>query len=79
MKVIVNHNSAEINQSLSEIFDQKPIVFSVKSTSYVNISDYVETPISVKKDNNATKTTLKWMHTVLSNGKRTFLGILSQY
>jgi hypothetical protein len=48
MKVVGNHNSAQVDQSVSEIFDQKPIVFSDKSTSYVNISDYVETPISVK-------------------------------
>ncbi|MFT5249712.1 MAG: hypothetical protein ACI93P_001440, partial [bacterium] len=56
IKVVGNHNSAEIDQLVSENFDQKSIVFSDKSTSYVNISGYVETHISVKSDNNATKT-----------------------
>ena len=75
MKVVGNHNSAEIDQLVSENFDQKSIVFSDKSTSYVNISDYVETHISVKSDNNVTKTTLKWVHIAISNAKRTLLGI----
>jgi hypothetical protein len=75
MKVVGNHNSAEIDRLVSENFDQKSIIFSDKSTSYVNISDYVETHISVKSDNNATKTTLKWVHIAISNAKRTLLGI----
>lgn len=75
MKVVGNHNSADIDKMVSENFDQKSIVFSDKSTSYVNISDYVETHISVKSDNNTTKTTLKWVHIAISNAKRTLLGI----
>lgn len=75
MKVVGNHNSVEIDQLVSENFDQKSIVFSDKSTSYVNISNYVETHISVKSDSKATKTTLKWVHIAISNAKRTLLGI----
>lgn len=75
MKVVGNHNSADIDKLVSENFDQKSIVFSDKSTSYVNISDYVETHISVKSNNNTTKTTLKWVHIAISNAKRTLLGI----
>lgn len=75
MKVVGNHNSADIDKLVSENFDQKSIVFSDKSTSYVNISDYVETHISVKSNNNTTKNTLKWVHIAISNAKRTLLGI----
>lgn len=75
MKVVGNHNSADVDKLVSENFDQKSIVFSDKSTSYVNISDYVETHISVKSNNNTTKNTLKWVHIAISNAKRTLLGI----
>lgn len=75
MKVVGNHNANKINELVSENFDQKSIVFSDKSTSYVNISDYVETHITVKSDTNSTKTTLKWVHIAISNAKRTLLGI----
>lgn len=75
MKVVGSHNANKINELVSENFDQKSIVFSDKSTSYVNISDYVETHITVKSDTNSTKTTLKWVHIAISNAKRTLLGI----
>ncbi|KKM75379.1 hypothetical protein LCGC14_1390840 [marine sediment metagenome] len=36
------------------------IVFTDKSTSYVNIADYVDIHISEKSDERTTKETLKW-------------------
>ncbi|MFT7155145.1 MAG: hypothetical protein ACI8Q1_000145 [Parvicella sp.] len=42
MKVVGNHSSVEIDQLVSKNFDQKSIVFSDKSSSYINISDYLK-------------------------------------
>ena len=75
MKVLYDHKADTINDVVEESFEEKSIVFSDKSTSYVNISDYVEIHMNEKSDNNVTKTTLKWVHIVISNAKRTLLGV----
>jgi len=58
-----------INDAVEENFEQKSSVFSDKSTSYVDISDYVEIYMSEKSDKKTTKTTLKWVHIAISNAK----------
>lgn len=75
MKVLFDHNADTINDTVEENFEQKSIVFSDKSTSYVDISDYVEIHMSEKSDKQTTKTTLKWVHIAISNAKRTLLGV----
>jgi|SRR5680860_1046234 len=75
MKVLTSHRSEEIDRTVRENFDQKSIVFSDKSTSYVNISDYVEMHIMEKSGKETTATTLKWVHIAIANAKRTLLGI----
>lgn len=75
MKVLYDHKADTINDVVEENFEEKSIVFSDKSTSYVNISDYVEIHMTEKSDNNLTKTTLKWVHIAISNAKRTLLGV----
>lgn len=75
MKVIDGHQAENINSVIENSFDEKSIVFSDRSTSYVNISDYVETHITEKSDHQTTKSTLKWVHIAISNAKRTLLGI----
>jgi hypothetical protein len=50
------------------------VIFSDLSTSYVNISDHVEIPMTEKSSKNTTNTTLKGSHIAISNAKRTFLG-----
>lgn len=75
MKVLGSHKSKEIDQTLKENFDQKSIVLSDKSTSYVNISHYVEMHITEKSGKDTTATTLKWVHIAIANAKRTLLGI----
>jgi hypothetical protein len=42
MKMLNSHKSEVIGQTIQEQFGEKCIVFSDKSTSYVNILDYVE-------------------------------------
>ena len=59
-------------QALNE---NKSIVFSDKSTSYVDICDYVEIHSMEKSTTKTTKSTLKWVHVAISNAKRTMLGI----
>lgn len=75
MKVLTSHFKEEINQVVKENFDQASIVFSDKSTSYVNISNFVEAHITQKSDKSTTKETLKWVHIAISNAKRTLLGL----
>lgn len=75
MKVLQNHKSDLINEVVSENIDEQSIVFSDKSTSYIDIADYVETHVTEKSDKQTTKTTLKWVHVAISNAKRTLLGV----
>lgn len=73
MKVLTSHKAGEIDETVEGNFDETSIVFSDKSTSYVNISDYVEMHIMEKFGKETTATTLKWVH--IANAKRTLLGI----
>ncbi len=75
MKVLETHTSDEINEVIEDSFDEKCIVFSDKSTSYVNISDYVEVHVSEKSTRETTTKVLPWVHIIISNAKRTLLGI----
>ena len=73
-KVLTSHTAGEINQTVGESIDEKSIVFTDKSTSYVDIADYVELHISEKSNKDTTKETLKWVHIAISNAKRNLLG-----
>jgi len=75
MQVLPSHKKEDVNSLVSSTFDECSIVFSDKSTSYVNISEIVEIHIMEKSDKHLTKTTLKWVHIAISNAKRTLLGI----
>ncbi len=75
MKVLPTHKSGDVDSSIEQNIDEKSIVFSDKSTSYVNISDHVEVHITEKSSKQTTVTTLKWVHIAISNAKRTLLGI----
>ena len=73
-KVLETHLSLEINETIKESIDNQSIVFTDKSTSYVDISDFVELHITEKSDKETTKETLKWVHITISNAKRNLLG-----
>lgn len=75
MRVLTDHRAAAINSIVKENFSESSIVFSDKSTSYVDIADYVDIHVSEKSDKKTTKTTLKWVHIAISNAKRTLLGV----
>ncbi|MND92748.1 ISXO2-like transposase domain protein [compost metagenome] len=73
-KVLDSHQSEGINELVKECISEDSIVFTDKSTSYVDISDLVELHITEKSDAKTTKETLKWVHIAISNAKRTLLG-----
>jgi len=75
MKVLENHQADTIDNIVRQNIAEKSIVFSDKSTSYINISDLVEVHVTEKSSNQTTKTTLQWVHIAISNAKRTLLGI----
>jgi len=75
MKVLGSHEADEINELVEESFDDKCIVFSDKSTSYVNISKYVEVHVTEKSTKETTVKSLPWVHIAISNAKRNLLGI----
>ena len=75
MKVLESFEKQEINEIIQQNVNQTTIVFSDRSTSYVDISEFVEVHITEKSDDNTTKTTLRWVHIAISNAKRTLLGI----
>jgi hypothetical protein len=75
MKVLSDQSSGQINDAVRNNIDNCSIVFSDKSTSYIDIADYVEVHITEKSDAETTKTTLQWVHIAISNAKRTLLGI----
>lgn len=74
MKVLETHSSEEINKTVEDSFAEKTIVFSDKSTSYIDLSQYVESHITEKSTKETTATTLKWVHIAISNAKRNLLG-----
>jgi len=73
-KVLTSHLADEINNTVQESIDEKSIVFTDDSTSYVDISKYVELHVSEKSSEQLTKETLRWVHITISNAKRNLLG-----
>ena len=73
-KVLESHTSEDIDKALRSSIGEKTIVFTDKSTSYVDIADYVELHISERSTKESTKETLKWVHIHISNAKRNLLG-----
>jgi len=74
-KVLENHKADGTDVAFKNVIDkEKTIVFTDKSTSYINIADYVEIHMSEKSNETTTKETLKWVHIAISNAKRNFVG-----
>lgn len=70
-KVLEDHKAEGTDAILKNAIDgEKSIVFSDKSTSYLNIEDYVEIHITEKSNEQTTKETLKWVHIAIGNAKR---------
>ncbi len=73
--VLVDHKAEGTDTSIENAIDNdQSIVFTDKSTSHVNIADYVEIHMTEKSNEQTTKITLKWVHIAISNAKRNFVG-----
>jgi len=75
MKVLDSHQKSEINDVVIEYINENAVIFSDKSTSYVDFSELIDTHITSKSDKEVTKKTLKWVHIAISNAKRNLLGV----
>ena len=75
MKALESHKSKEVNKSVKENIDELSILFTDKSSSYLDIKNYVEAHIMEKSTKKTTETTLKWVHIIIANAKRTLLGV----
>ena len=75
MQVLDNHSGESITKVVQESIDKKSIVFTDKSSSYIDICKYVEVHLMEKSNAQVTKETLQWVHIAISNAKRTFLGV----
>lgn len=73
-KVLGSHTASEINETVEDSFDEKSIVLTDDSTSYVDISNYVDLHVTEKSSEKLTKETLRWVHITISNAKRNLLG-----
>ncbi len=75
MKVLQKGDANSVKGIVKDSIDEKTLVFSDKAKSYVDIAEYVEGHVTVLSSKEATKDTLRWVHTAISNAKRTLLGI----
>lgn len=74
-KVLYDHKADGTDQTFANSIDnEQTIIFTNKSTSYVNIADYVKIHMSEKSNEQTIKETLKWVHIAISNAKRNFAG-----
>ena len=73
-KVLTDHKMQGTDRTLQKAMDNgESILFTDKSTSYVNIADHVNIHIGEKLDERTTKETLKRVQIAISNAKRNFV------
>ncbi len=72
-KVLTNKTSEQMNQTVQESINEKSIVFTDKSASHIDISNFIELPITKKSNKETTEEALKRVHISNSNAKRNFL------
>jgi len=72
MKALADHSSEKVNETIEKWIDNRSIVFSDKSKSYLDISSIIETHIMEKSSNELTNSTLKWVHLTIRNAKADF-------
>ncbi len=70
-KVLDDHKADSADQILKKAIDgEEAIIFSDKSTSYLNIEDYVSIHMTKKSSQQTTKETLRWVHIAIGNAKK---------
>lgn len=73
-KGLETHLADEVNLNVKESFDERSMVFTDKSTSYVDIADYIEMHVTEKSTKESTKETLRWVYIFISNAQHNLLG-----
>jgi hypothetical protein len=71
-KVLTDHTSEQINQTIQESISEKSILFTDKSASFIDVADYVEIHITEKSNKETITETLRWVYIAISNAKRNF-------
>lgn len=72
--MLADHTSEAVDQTIGGSLDERSIVFTDRSTSFVDITDFVELHVTEKSNRETTEDTLKWVHIFISNAKRNLLG-----
>jgi len=73
-KVLTNHTSKLINETVKQSISEKNFLLSDKSTSYFDIDDCLQIHITEKSNKKTTTETLRWVDIAISNAKRNFRG-----
>lgn len=70
-KVLDDHKADSADQILKKAIDgEEAIIFSDKSTSYLNMEDYVSIHMTEKSNQQTTKENLRWVHIAIGNAKK---------
>lgn len=69
-KVPADQTSRVVKGAIGEFLDERFIVFTDKSTSHVDISDFVELHITEKSNRKTTEDTLEWVCIFINNANR---------
>lgn len=72
MKVLADHSANMVTQTIAACMDEKSIVFTDKSKSYVDLATIVDTHVMEKSSKETTNTTLRWVHLTIRNAKANF-------
>lgn len=75
LKALSSYASEEVDQLIDTSINKDSVLFTDKSTSYLNLAKYVDLHISEKSTSETTNGMLKWVHIAISNAKRNLLGI----
>jgi len=67
MEALQTQKAESINHLVQEKLDDLSIVFSDKSSNYVDIADFVEAHYTEKSDCDSAGTNLRWVHIQISN------------
>ena len=75
LKALSSYASEEVENIVEASVSKDSVLFTDKSTSYLNLAKYVDLHISEKSTKETTNDMLKWVHIAISNAKRNLLGI----
>ena len=71
MTVLKDQSAEVIINVIKESINEKSIVFTDGSASYIDIEKYIEVHVMEKSTPEVTKETLKWVHITIANRKET--------